>query len=219
MKTQGPPMHFAPLIDYMLLLKHPRLGMIASNPVGAGLAESFMTNTQSSHNYQSGQQVVNLGYLPGDAAGVLAFAKNPATTKSISIDGELAWETPALQGISQLSDFAAIILLTNNVETARIWIEQTEPVRGDTRFLVISSAQSGPMILPYVDSGQIDGMVTGLDGSAPIERVNNGRPGTVRRYWDAYGFGLLAALGMISLGSLWSLVSGWQERRKEQGEA
>jgi hypothetical protein len=209
----------APLIDYMLLLKHPRLGMIASNPVGAGLAESFMTNTQSSHNYQSGQQVVNLGYLPGGAAGVLAFAKNPATTKPISIDGELAWETPALQAISQLSDFAAIILLTNNVETARIWIEQTEPVRGDTRFLVISSAQSGPMILPYVESGQIDGMVTGLDGSAPIERVNNGSPGTVRRYWDAYGFGLLAALGMISLGSLWSLVSGWQERRREQGEA
>jgi len=211
----------APLIDYMLLLKHPRLGMIASNPVGAGLAESFIQpfTVPTNHNYRRGEKFINLGYLPGGAAGVLAFAKNPATTKPVSIDGELAWETPTLQGVSQLSDFAAIILLTNDVETARIWIEQTEPVRKDTRFLVISSAQSGPMILPYVESGQIDGMVTGLDGSAPIERVNNGRPGTVRRYWDAYGFGLLAALGMISLGSLWSLVSGWQERRKEQGEA
>jgi len=211
----------APLVDYMLLLKHPRLGMIASNPVGAGLAESFIQpfTVPTNHNYQRGEKFINLGYLPGGAAGVLAFAKNPATTKPISIDGELAWGTPALQGVSQLSDFAAIILLTNDVETARIWIEQTEPVRRDTRFLVISSAQSGPMILPYVESGQIDGMVTGLDGSAPIERINNGRPGTVRRYWDAYGFGLLAALGMISLGSLWSLVSGWQERRKEQGGA
>ena len=187
--------------------------------MGAGLAERFMANTQSSHNYQSGQQVVNLGYLPGGAAGVLAFAENPATTKPTSISGESAWETPALQGVRQLSDFSAMILLTNDVETARIWIEQTEPVRGETRLLVISSAQSGPMILPYVQSGQVDGIVTGLDGSAPIERVNSGRPGMVRRYWDAYGFGLLAALVMIAFGSLWSLVSGWRERRREQGEA
>jgi len=209
----------APLVDHMLLLKHPRLSLIASKPMGAGLAERFMANTQSGHNYQSGQQVVNLGYLPGGAAGVLAFAENPAIIKPTSINGESAWDTPALQGVRQLSDFAAIILLTNEVETARIWIEQTEPVRGETRFLVISSAQSGPMILPYVQSGQVDGIVSGLDGSAPIERVNSGRPGMVRRYWDAYGLGLLAALAMISSGSLWSLVSGWQERRKEQGEA
>ena len=40
----------------------------------------------------------------------------------------------------------------------------------------------------------------------------------VRRYWDAYGFGLLTALTMIAVGSLWSLISGWQTRRKEQDE-
>jgi hypothetical protein len=121
--------------------------------------------------------------------------------------------------VEKLSNFQTIILLTDNIETARIWIEQTEPLRGGTRFLVISSAQSGPMIRPYVQSGQVDGIVAGLDGSAPIERVNSGRPGITRRYWDAYGFGLLAALVMITFGSLWSLVSGWRERRKGQGEA
>jgi hypothetical protein len=74
------------------------------------------------------------------------------------------------------------------------------------------------MIQPYYQSGQVDGMVTGLEGSAPIEQVNSGRPGTVRRYWDAYGFGLLMAGALITLGSLWSLFSGWQARRKERGE-
>lgn len=209
----------APFVDHMLLLKHPRLSLISSNPVGVGLAERFMNSALPSHDYQEGQQLVNLGYLPGGAAGVLAFAGNPATTKPYALNGQNAWDTPALQGVRQLSDFAAIILLTNDMENARIWIEQTQAARGDARLLVISSAQSGPMILPYVQTGQVDGMITGLDGSAPIEQVNSGRPGMVRRYWDAYGLGLLAALVIILIGSLWSLISRWQARRKVQGEA
>ena len=144
---------------------------------------------------------------------------DPEITKPLTITGENAWSTAVLQNVKQLSDFAAIILLTDDIETARIWIEQTEGVRGVARLLVVSSAQSGPMLLPYVQSGQIDGMVTGLDGSAPIEQVNSGRPGMVRRYWDAYGFGLLTAVVLIIIGSLWSLAAGWQARRKEQGEA
>jgi hypothetical protein len=210
----------APLVDYMVLQKAPRLSLISSTPTGSGLAEQFMRleNTQASQYYQAGQQFINLGYLPGGAAGVLGFAENPVTTKPVSINGNNPWETPVLQGVTQLSDFAVMILLTDNVETARIWIEQTETARGDTRFLVISSAQSGPMILPYLQSGQVNVMLSGLDGGAPIEQFNGGRPGTARRYWDAYGFGLLAALVMISLGSLWSLISGLRERRREQGE-
>jgi hypothetical protein len=211
----------APLIDYMILQKAPRLSLISSNPLGSGLAEQFMSleNTQASLYYQAGQQFINLGYLPGGPAGVLAFAEDPKKTKPFSIDGESAWETPVLQGVSRLSDFAAIILLTDNMETARIWIEQTEAARGNAHFLVVSSAQSGPMLLPYHQSGQVDVMLTGLDGGAPIEQFNGGRPGTARRYWDAYGMGLLATLVMISFGSLWSLLAGLRERSKEQGEA
>ena len=210
-----------PLVDHMVTHKNPRLSMISSTPIGTGLAERFIATIkilQTDRDYQRGNNFINLGYLPGGGAGVLAFSTNPAETKPLTTTGENAWETPVLQDVRQLSNFAAIILLTNDVETARIWIEQTETARGETGFLVISSAQSGPMILPYVQSGQVDGMVTGLDGSAPIEWVNDGRPGMVRRYWDAYGFGLLTAAVMISVGSLWSLISGWQARRKEQGD-
>lgn len=208
----------APLVDLMLTLKAPRLSLLASTPTGSGLAERFMRTLQTDREYERDKNFTNLGYLPGGAAGVLAFSSDPLTTKPLTTTGTNARATEALQGVEKLSNFNAIILLTDNVETARIWIEQTEAERGETPLLVISSAQSGPMILPYYQSGQVAGMVTGLDGSAPIEQANSGRPGMVRRYWDAYGFGLLTAVVMITLGSLWSLVSGWQARRKEQGE-
>lgn len=209
----------APFIDHMIILKAPRLSLISSTPTGTGLAERFMVNAQTNHNYERSRQFVNLGYLPGGAAGVLAFSESPVSTKPLATDGVNAWETPVLQGVENLSDFAAILLLTNDIETARIWIEQTENARGETSLLVVSSTQSGPMIQPYYQSGQVDGMITGLDSSAPIERVNSGRPGMVRRYWDAFGFGLLTAAVLIALGALWSLFSSWQAVRNQQGES
>jgi hypothetical protein len=203
----------APLIDHMMVLKHPRLSLLASKPTGAGLSERFMGTTQPDQLY------VNLGYLPGEAAGALAFVDNPRMIKPVSVDGQYAWETPMLQGVTGISDFAAIFLLTDEAETARIWIEQTQNKREATRLIVIASAQAGPLLLPYVESGQIDGMVTGLEGGGPIEQVNSGRPGKIRRYWDAFGFSLLVTILIISIGSMWSLFVGWQARRKKTGKA
>jgi hypothetical protein len=208
----------APLVEKILTDKAPRISLISSTPTGSGLAERFMKILQTDREYARDKKFVNLGYLSGGAAGVQAFANDPKSTKQLSTTGEDAWTTPVLQGVSQLSNFSAIILLTDDVETARFWIEQTESVRGETRLFVVSSAQSGPMIMPYVRSSQVDGIVTGLEGSAPIEQANSGRPGMARRYWDSYGFGLLTAVVMIALGSLWSLLSGLQARRKELGE-
>jgi hypothetical protein len=209
----------APLVDQMLTLKAPRLSLVASTPVGAGLAERFIRILQLGRpSLARNENFVNLGYLPGGPAGVQAFSGNPKNVKPLTTTGEDAWATPVLQDVAILSEFKAIFLLTDDVETARIWIEQTEGQRGEARFLVVSSAQSAPMLLPYVRSRQVDGMVTGLDGGAPIEQANSGRPGMARRYWDAYGLGLLTAVLVIFIGSLWSLISGWRTLRKEQGE-
>ncbi len=209
----------ASLVDYMVLLKHPRLAFVSTTPVGAGLSERFieLENTQMAGHCQAGQTCVNLGFLPGGAAGALAFAENPATTTPLTLDGQNAWETPVLQGVQQLSQFAAVILLTDDAETARLWIEQTEGKLGQANLLVVSSAQAGPMLQPYVQSGQIDGLVVGLGGSAPIEQINSGRPGLARRYWDAYGLGLLVAVTLIALGSLWNLASTWRLRKTGRG--
>ncbi|GAB4504639.1 MAG: hypothetical protein Fur0043_16330 [Anaerolineales bacterium] len=209
----------APLIDYMVLLKHPRLGLLSITPIGTGLSEHFMKleNTQVSTYYQAGQSYVNLGFLPGGAAGILAFAENPPETKPLDLNGQNAWETPVLQGVQQLSQFAAVILLTDDADSARLWIEQTQNKMGPGSLLVISSAQAGPMLQPYVQSGQIDGLVVGLGSSAPIEQINSGRPGLARRYWDAYGMGLLTAVLAISVGSLWNLAIHWRSRQSERG--
>jgi len=209
----------APLFDNLLLLKHPRLTFIASNESGAVLAERFITGPLAVHNYQSGVTYSNLGYLSGGQMGIRAFAQNPTSAAPMDIYSQSAWASQPLQGVTALNQFAMIILITDDADAARSWVEQTEDVREAVPILVVSSAQAAPMIQPYYDSSQVNGMVSGLYGGAIFERqYNNGRPGAARDYWDAYSIGMLLAAALVLGGGFFNMALGMRER-SAMGEA
>jgi hypothetical protein len=200
-----------PLIDHMILLKHPRIAFVSANPMGNVLAERFMSVLLRERGYQRGIQFVNLGYLPGGIAGVQAFARNPV--KSISQAD--VWTTPVLADVQSLGQFAAIVVLTDDADTGRVWIEQTSLMRGTTPILVGASAQAAPMLYPYYHSGQVAGMINGLHGASVAEQRNAGLPGTARRYWDAYALSMWLSVAAIGIGGLWNFFLGMAARRRE----
>ncbi len=211
----------APMFDQMLLLRHPHLTFISTSATGAILTERFISGPLAGHSYQSGVEYLNLGYLPGGAMGIRAFAQNPSVTAPyafaqsstlFNISLTPAWTLTPLEGVTSLSQFAAFIIVTDNADSARAWIEQTTSTRGAIPVVVISSAQAAPMIQPYYASGQISGLVSGLYGGAVFEQNNAGRPGTARAYWDAYSLGMLLAMALILLGGLWNLALGLRDR-------
>jgi hypothetical protein len=210
-----------PFLNRLLLLKHPRLTILSTSATGPALAESLVSGPLSDRNYRRGTQYADLGYLPGGLAGVKDFVQNPIATMPLDADGSQVWQTAPLKGVTHFSDFASIIILTDSVEAGRAWIEQTSgpiptrPLRGSASMIIVSSSQAGPMLMPYVASGQVNGLINGLNDSSKTEQAN-GQAGLVRRYWDAYSIGLLLAAGMITLGGLWSLVSSLQARRMER---
>jgi hypothetical protein len=158
----------------------------------------------------AGEQYLNLGYLPGGSAGVLGFVKRP---------GEVI---PAA-GIQSLSEYAAVILMTDHAESGRAWVEQLyaqkqqDPLLTSQPLLVIASAQADPLLQPYVSSRQINGIVSGLSDAARYEAVKviSASPKTARSYWDAFGIGLAMSIALIVIGSLWSLFTGIRARRAE----
>ena len=207
-----------PYLNCLLLLKHPRLTILSSSPTGSALAENFIAGSLAGRDYQRGKQYTDLGYLPGGLAGVYDFAQNPSAVMPLGADGSQVWQTAPLQGVTRLSDFSAIILLTDNAEAGRVWIEQAGPLRGNASLVIVSSSQAGPMLMPYVASGQVNGLVNGLNDASKVEQAN-GQPGLARLYWDAYSVGLLLAAAMIILGGLWNLVPGLRARRAQKEES
>lgn len=200
----------APLFD---MLNNPRLTFLATNETGATLAEHFAAGSLSGSTYS------NLGYLSGGQLGIRAFVQDPTRIAPVDIHSQPAWISTTLQGVTAINQFAAIILVTDNAEAARIWVEQTQGIRSVTPipFIVVSSAQAAPMIEPYYESGQVSGVVPGLYGGALFEQYNAGLPGTARIYWDAYSIGMLLAVVLLLGGGLWNFVLGLRERSAVKG--
>ena len=92
--------------------------------------------------------------------------------------------------------------------------KQIDATLANMPFLVVASAQAGPLLQPYVLSGQIAGMISGISDAAKFE-TDKSQSGMARTYWDTFGIGLMMSIALIVLGSLWSLFTGLQARRAE----
>ena len=208
----------APLVDH-LMLRGSKLALLSTTPNGSALAERFLKETQSQHQYQSGEDYLNIGYLPGGASGMLNFVLNPRAAITGQINGSSFWDYAPLAGINRITDFSVVVILTDDVEKGRAWIEQASLTlnAASTPFLMVISAQAEPVIYPYYASAQLDGLVSGLSGGATYERLQ-GQSGLGRKYWDAYSVGLFLAEIMIVFGAALNLMAGLRARQKIEKE-
>jgi hypothetical protein len=194
-----------PLLHQMIMLSHPNFSFISTSPNGAALVERLMSNTKIN---PAGSQYLNLGYLPGGATGVLGFIEAPTQINSFA-------------DVQSFSEYSALIVLSDHAESGRVWVEQlqnqkqVDPALTNQPLLVVASAQAGPLLQPYVLSGQITGMISGISDAARYEFVNNSQPGIARSYWDTFGVGLMMSIAVIIVGSLWSLFTGIRARRAD----
>lgn len=193
------------MFEQLAVSRRSTFTFISMTPNGSGLVERLMSNTDL--GYQAGVQYFNSGFLPGGSAGVLGFIENPRVMPGVNTDA--------------FSNFEAVILMTDNSESSRVWVEQLDVAKGSDPLIaskplfMVSSAQAGPIMQPYISSGQVDVMISGMPAAVQYEYVNNTRLRTARSYWDAFGIGLTLAIMSIVLGSLWNLFVGIRERRVE----
>ena len=197
------------LFDHMML-RGAYLTLVSTTASGPIQAEHVLAlaNQQFGHSYLGGDEYTNLGYIPGGPTGLISFASNPRAMMAYALDdGRLAWESSPLQNVQDLSDFALVTVITENPETARAWIEQVQPVLGDTPLIMAISAQAEPMIRPYYEAfpKQVQGMVVGLVGSVTYESLM-GHPGLAHDYWNAFDIGLLAAIVLIFVGGVINML-------------
>ena len=203
-----------PLMDH-LMLRGQKLVFLSSTPNGPALAEHFSLDAQIKHQYQRGEDYLNIGYLPGGASGMLSFISDPRSAVAGQLNEASFWDYAPLANIFQISNFSTIVIVTDDVEKGRAWIEQVSanPNAASIPLLMVASAQAEPIIYPYYASAQVDGLVSGLNGGATYERLQ-GQNGLGREYWDAYSVGLLVAEILIVVGALLNFVAGLRTRQK-----
>ncbi len=81
---------------------------------------------------------------------------------------------------------------------------------------MVASAQAGPLLQPYLDSGQINGLSVGLMGGAMYEK-KSGRINLANQYWGSFQSGSVAGLLLLIVGGVFSVIfsiAGWNRKRK-----
>jgi hypothetical protein len=207
----------APVFNH-LMNEGALLTLISTSPNGPILAERFIQSGKLENDYINGLDYTNLGYIPGGAAGLISFIENPSGTTPFSIDGFAAWESetgdplPPVVGIQNINDYDLILLLVDDPDLARIWIEQLSPIVTNPQSLVslvlITSAQLEPVVRPYYESipQPVNGLVVGLRGGAAYSRLIGGDQ-VPAQFWDAYGMGTFIAALVILIGGLGYFVA------------
>ena len=210
----------ASIVDH-LMLQGAYLTIISTSPTGPVLAENFLSTTQTSHYYVHGQQYVNLGYIPGGAAGLLSFVIAPQNITPLAFNGADPWTMQPLRGIESISDFSLVLVITDDPDNARTWVEQVQPYLAGTPLTMAVSAQAEPLVRPYyeVTPRQIAGLVAGLPGGVSYEQLT-GHGNLGQEYWNAFNIGVIVTLlmlfisGIVNVGKI--LVSKGKENEKKE---
>src|SRR3990172_4149872 len=196
------------------------IATLSTHPGGSVLAERLMALQGAGHNYVRGEDFVHLGYLPGGPAAVQLFAASPrqAVTSGFLEEETLTtiWDSPVLAGVTQLSDFTLMAVITSGSEDARVWIEQSESFLGEAPLVTIVSAGSEPLVRPYYESTdpKVNGILSGLTWAVAYEQ-RLGEPGLAHSRWSSFGLGLLVVEVLVVLGAVGGVTTGvFRSRRK-----
>ena len=195
-----------------LMNRSASLALISTYPAGPALAERFIAhlNSQPPRDQNPFQNYTNLGYVPGGVLGLASLASSLRQVMPYTLDGEDAWASASLSTVNSLADFNRVLVLTDDSETARAWIEQVEPLLRSkgVSLLLVTSAQADPLVRPYYESAQrqVKGIVSGIVGGAAYISTS-GFSSPARSAWDAFTASLLISALIILVGGIASLAS------------
>ncbi|MCG3208055.1 MAG: hypothetical protein FOGNACKC_01656 [Anaerolineae bacterium] len=187
-----------------------RLIVVSLEPEGAPLAQQTIETLLAERGESYGEQVINLGYLPGQVAAVrqLAAGEISLSARADFIDKTPLADHAGWDDVKNIGDVSVVLTLADNPATARWWIEQMQvalPPKAERRYLLAAaSATAEPFLAPYRASEQLDGLITGINGAAAIE-AGRRTVGPARQMIDSLSLAHLLIVILIVVGT----IIGW----------
>jgi hypothetical protein len=150
----------------------------------------------------------NMGYIPGGVTGLAALAQAPQVVLPYDLQANSIWTTPPFDSSQGMGNFGMVVVITQDTDTARNWIEQVGPELGDKPLQMVVSAQAEPLVQPYYAGfpRQVTGIVTGLAGGVAYEVLQESS-GIASQSWDAYSISLTLAVIIFLVGGVFGVSS------------
>ncbi|MBA4419844.1 MAG: hypothetical protein C0391_01725 [Anaerolinea sp.] len=158
-----------------------------------------------------------LGYLPGGQSGMQGLLRDFKGSLPLGLNLSRTTDIPGLSTIHNLNSFDGILILTDNPDTARTWVEQIQPLLTSPQLWMVVSSQAVPLVRPYIRSGQIDGLIGGMYGAASFEQVLR-EPGPATQLWNGYYYALVFSLFIMATAGILNYL-GFSILKTHRGES
>ena len=174
--------------------------IFASFYVEGPIVEDIMLKACDTRGKEYGVDYVRLGYLPGGETAKTALATDLHGAVSVDYYGTPLEEISILENINDGSDVDMVLAFDDGGLGYGGIVRQYHTVFG-IPIVVNVLAVMGPGVEPYIDSGQVKGLVSGMRGGAEYELIY-GKPGAAVAGLDAQSLIHLMVLGFIILGNI-----------------
>jgi hypothetical protein len=114
--------------------------------------------------------------------------------------GNRSEDLPIMKGVRNFSDLALIVNISGGLPGTKEWIQQVV-LRFHIRLVSGCTAVSAPEFYPYLQSGQLVGLLGGMKGAAEYEQLV-GVSGLGKRGMDSQSIAHLVILLFIVVGNI-----------------
>ncbi|MEZ4399892.1 MAG: hypothetical protein R3B06_07725 [Kofleriaceae bacterium] len=162
--------------------------------------------------YRKHVDYVNLGFREGKSAIIQAFGSDlRGAFDNQADDGTPLDRIPMMDGITRLSDFDLVVLVSAGSPGAKEYV-QFVGTRYKLPMVAACTAVSTTDLAPYVQTGQLLGLVGGMAGAAGYESLV-GKPGAGTTGADVLNIGNLVVIAAIIFGNV-VFFAGRRHRRR-----
>jgi len=180
-------------------------------PASPPLVEAAIGPLAEEYGKEYGTDYVNLGYMAGGIVTLLGMGASIPNTYPSDYGGTPVGEIPLMQEVENFDDIAFVMEVSAGTPGTREWVQQ---VQGRYRVVLGSgtTAVGAPNFYPYVQSGQLTGLLGGLKGAAEYETLI-GHPGDATKGMDAQSIVHALVVAFILLGNVVYLLSLRSKKR------
>ena len=157
-----------------------------------------------------GEDYVLLGYRPGAEAIIKGLVSNIRKVYTVDSRGDFMDDIPMMANVNQVKDFDFLFSASAGYPGTVEWVQYAADPVGITMSTGTTSIQVNE-VMPYVQSGQIKGILGGMPGAAEYESLI-GQPGIGTSGMDAQSVAHVVIVLFIIFGN----ISFFIERRRSK---
>jgi len=174
---------------------------------GTAIGNQVLTSIAKEYQKEYGRDWVFLGFRPQYQSTIIGMGENIQNVFPRDYRRRSTAELPLMAEVSNYSKIALVVSVADG-DYAGYWVEYAHSRFGvPTAGLVTAVMMTA--YLPYLNSGQLAGLVNGLKGAAEYERLL-GRPDAAVRGMDAQSLAHLLIFALIVVGN----IAYWWKRKR-----